>query len=47
MTDEEWKGLETLAEKMLAYYRIPGCAMAVIDEGVHFLSFGARDAETG
>ena len=30
MTDEEWKGLETLAEKMLAYYRIPGCAMAVI-----------------
>lgn len=47
MTPAYLDGLRTLAERMMAYYRIPGCAMAVLDrDDTYFLSFGTRDIET-
>lgn len=48
MTPSDMQELETLAERMMRYYSIPGCAMAVVDGSeTHFLSFGVRDAASG
>ena len=48
MTPKQLADLKTLAEQMMAYYSIPGCAMAIIDgNDTHFLSLGVRDIETG
>ncbi len=42
------EALETLVRRMMNYYDIPGCAMAVLDgEETTLLSFGTADIETG
>lgn len=48
MTTDELNGLKRLIERMMGYYSIPGCAMAVIDgEDTYYLHFGLRDVEAG
>ena len=48
MTTDELNGLKRLIERMMGYYRIPGCAMAVIDgDDTYYLHFGLRDVEAG
>lgn len=48
MEQETLQNLRTLAERLMDYYRIPGCAMAILDGPLaHCLSLGTRDAETG
>lgn len=48
MEQETLQNLRTLAERLMDYYRIPGCAMAILDgPDTHYLSLGTRDAETG
>ena len=48
MTTDELNGLKRLIERMMGYYSIPGCAMAVIDgDDTYYLHFGLRDVEAG